>query len=77
VKQYLEGDVKSKPCMANCLTHCRYKTDKETFCIAQSLIDSFRGNWEEGLFFCGSNVVKVKEMQHVEDIMRDFFPEME
>ena len=76
VAQYLEGDVKSKPCMANCLTHCRYKTEKETFCIAQALIDSFRGNWEEGLFFCGSNVVKVKEMQHVEEIMKDFFPEM-
>ncbi len=74
VRQYLEGDVKSKPCMANCLTHCRYKTDKETFCIAQALIDSFRGNWEEGLFFCGSNVARIDRMQHVSEIMEEFFP---
>ncbi len=49
IDQYLKGHVESKPCIANCLTHCRYKTERETFCIAQALIDAYRGNWEEGL----------------------------
>lgn len=75
IAQYLEGNVESKPCIANCLTHCRYRSEKKTFCIAQALIDAYRGNWEEGLFFCGSNVTRVTEMQHVEDIIRELFPE--
>ena len=75
IRQYLEGRVESKPCIANCLTHCRYRNERETFCIAQALIDAFRGNWEEGLFFCGSNVTRVTRMEHVEDIIRDLFPE--
>lgn len=75
VRQYLEGHVESKPCIANCLTHCRYRSERKTFCIAQSLIDAFLGNWEEGLFFCGSNVARVKAMQHVDDLMKELFPE--
>lgn len=74
VDKYLKGVVESKPCIANCLTHCRYKSERETFCIAQALIDAFRGNWEEGLFFCGSNVTRVDRMVHVEEIMRELFP---
>jgi len=74
IDQYLKGRVESKPCIANCLTHCRYKTDRETFCIAQALIDAYRGNWEEGLFFCGSNVTRVKGLEHVDDIIKELFP---
>ncbi len=74
IDKYLRGIVESKPCIANCLTHCRYKTDRETFCIAQALIDAYRGNWEDGLFFCGSNVTRVKGLEHVEDIIKELFP---
>lgn len=73
IKKYLEGHVESKPCIANCLTHCRYKKTRETFCIAQALVDSFNGNWEEGLFFCGSNVTRADRMEHVEDIIKELF----
>lgn len=74
IVKYLKGEVDSKPCFANCLTHCRYRKEKETFCIAQALVDAFRGNWEEGLFFCGSNVTRIEKMEPVEDIIREFFP---
>ncbi len=74
IDQYLKGNVESKPCIANCLTHCRYKTERETFCIAQALIDAYRGNWEEGLFFCGSNVTRVQGLEHVDDIIKELFP---
>lgn len=73
VIKYLEGHVESKPCFANCLSHCRYRKANDTFCIAQALVDSFNGNWEEGLFFCGSNVVKVHKVEHVEDIIKELF----
>jgi nitronate monooxygenase len=75
VAKYLEGEVESNPCFANCLTHCRYRRDKETFCIAMALVDAFNGNWEKGLFFCGSNVTKVDRVSTVEEIMDDFFPD--
>ncbi|MEA3285030.1 MAG: nitronate monooxygenase family protein [Synergistota bacterium] len=75
VDRYLKGDVESKPCMANCLTHCKYRKTKETFCIAQALVDAYRGDWEHGLFFCGSNVTKVNSIEKVEDVIQSLFPE--
>lgn len=75
VDRYLKGEVASKPCMANCLTHCRYKKEKETFCIAQALVEAYRGNWEDGLFFCGSNVTRVTAIERVDDIISSIFQE--
>ena len=75
IAAYLEGNAKSKPCFANCLSHCRYKKDRSTFCIAMALLDGCLGNWESGLFFCGTNAVKAEKIETVEQVMRDFFPE--
>jgi nitronate monooxygenase len=75
IRKYLEGHVESKPCIANCLSHCRYRKTRETFCIAQALVDALNGNWEEGLFFCGSNVTRAEKMEHVEDIIKELFEE--
>ena len=73
VAKYLEGNVESKPCFANCLSHCRYRKTRETFCIAAALVDAQAGNWETGLFFCGSNVVKVNKVEKVADIISELF----
>jgi nitronate monooxygenase len=73
VSQYLQGQVESNPCFANCLTHCRYRKTRETFCIALALVDAFNGNWEKGLFFCGSNVGKVNKVETVQEIIEELF----
>ena len=73
VRRYLDGTVESKPCFANCLSHCSYRTDKQAFCIAQALVDAYRGNWEEGLFFCGSNVGRIEKMETVPEIFEEMF----
>lgn len=73
VASYLEGEVESKPCFANCLTHCRYRKDRSTFCIALALVDACEGNWDTGLFFCGSNATKASKIETVEAVMKDFF----
>jgi nitronate monooxygenase len=70
IRRYLEGDVESKPCMANCLTHCSYRTDRTAFCIAAALVDAYNGDWENGLFFCGDNVVKCDRIRTVAEIFR-------
>jgi len=36
-------------------------------------VDAFRGNWEEGLFFCGSNVAKITRIETVEEIFAELF----
>lgn len=73
VERYLAGSVESKPCIARCLSHCTYIKTRETFCIAQALVDAYRGNWETGLFFCGDNVVRCSKIERVEDIFREIF----
>jgi len=73
VAKYLEGEVESHPCFANCLTHCRYRKTRETFCIAMALVDAFNGKWESGLFFCGSNVVKAQKIETVAEILNELF----
>ena len=73
VAKYLEGEVESYPCFANCLTHCRYRNTRETFCIAMALVDAFNGKWETGLFFCGSNVVKAHRIETVAEIINELF----
>lgn len=75
VAKYLEGEVESNPCFANCLTHCRYRKERKTFCIAMALVDAFNGEWEKGLFFCGSNVTKVNKVETVKEIISELFPE--
>ena len=69
LKRYFShSDTEVEPCIANCLSHCVYKSTRKTFCIAKALVNALQGNWEDGLFFCGSNVWKVKKIQKVKEI---------
>ena len=36
-------------------------------------IEALQGNWNEGLFFCGSNVWRVDKIQSVREIFADLF----
>lgn len=73
VAAYLNGDVESKPCFANCMSHCRYKKERKTFCIAMALVDACDGVWDTGLFFCGSNAARATKIDSVENVIREFF----
>lgn len=71
VKRYLAGIQERMPCRTPCLTHCICRIKHETFCIADVLVNAYRGNWEDGLFFCGTNVFKVKSIMKVKDLMQE------
>lgn len=58
----------------NCLTHCK-KGDKTPYCISRALIEAVEGNYEEGLFFCGSNAWRVNEIVSVEELMNTIVSE--
>jgi nitronate monooxygenase len=38
-------------------------------------VDAFRGNYEEGLFFCGSNVGRINRMEKVDEIFEELIGE--
>jgi nitronate monooxygenase len=59
------------PCRTPCLTHCICRIKHETFCIADALVNAYKGDWENGLFFCGSNVSRVNSIMKVKDLMHE------
>jgi len=71
VKRFLAGIQDKMPCKTPCLTHCLCRTKHETFCIADALVKAYKGDWENGLFFCGSNVSRVTSIMKVKDLMRE------
>ncbi len=73
VEQYLRNEDRHDPCIADCLAHCVYRKTRRTFCIARALVKALQGNWEEGLFFCGTNVWRVNSIQTVGEIFDDLF----
>ena len=71
IERYLSGALEEAKCRAVCLSHCACRQLHETFCIADALISAYKGDWENGLFFCGSNVSKVNSIQKVKDLMNE------
>lgn len=53
---------KIERCM-RCITPCR--PEKAPYCISRALIAAVRGDWENGLFFCGANAGKKKTITTV------------
>ncbi len=53
----------------DCLLPCSPATTP--YCITQALIAAVNGNWEEGLFFCGSNVFRLDRILPVRELMEE------
>lgn len=62
-----------KKCNA-CLKACPHNADIP-YCISRALIEAVKGNTEEGLFFCGSNVGRINEIVKVETLMNEILTE--
>lgn len=58
----------------NCIKTCNVATTP--YCITKALINAVKGNINEGLVFCGSNVDKVKEIISVHDLMNELVCEL-
>ena len=59
-------------CM-KCLSACDYKT--APYCISRALIAAVRGDWENGLFFCGAGAGKVNRLSTVRAQMEQIMSE--
>jgi len=67
------GRIAPERC-AGCITTCN--PQNTPYCITQALIEAVRGNWEKGLFFCGSNVGRVQKMLHVDELLAELCKEI-
>lgn len=54
----------------DCLKTCPHGT-KTPYCISRALIEAVKGNREEGLFFCGSNVGRVTKKVSVSSLINE------
>jgi hypothetical protein len=58
-----------------CLTPC--DPGKTPYCISRALIAAVRGDWENGLFFCGANAGEVRRISTVQAEMAQIMAEYE
>jgi nitronate monooxygenase len=62
--------VAKTPCV-NCLHHCRYRDQRETYCILNALDRAAKGDVENGLIFSGTNAGRSDRLYKVEELMRE------
>ena len=60
--------IAPKRCI-DCIITCNPGTTP--YCINSALITGFYGDWENGLFFAGSNVGRINEMTTVKDLIKE------
>lgn len=68
IKSIVESPKKVKKCI-NCIHTCDVRTTP--YCITQALINAVKGNLNEALIFCGSNVSRIKEIVTVKKLMEE------
>jgi len=68
-----EGVKKKLKCPYRCLTACQISTAK--YCIAKALTDSWAGDVDDGLIFCGSNVHRVDRITTVKELIDELMEE--
>jgi len=61
-----EGKRKPRMCKYNCIRTCDPKTTE--YCIAQALLEAYKGNLKDGFAFTGSNGPKVSHISTVKEV---------
>jgi nitronate monooxygenase len=70
-------DGKRRPavCRYNCIRTCDPKTT--AYCIAEALLEAYKGNLEDGFAFTGSNAGKVSQVSTVKEVIEEIQTEYE
>ncbi len=68
IKRVEEGKGKITKCY-NCIKTCN--PAETPYCITKTLINAVKGNIDEGLIFCGSNVDKIDKIVTVRELMQE------
>ena len=67
------GRIAPQHC-SRCIKTCN--PAETPYCITRALIEAVKGNWEEGLFFCGNNVGRIDRMMHVDELVAELMSEI-
>jgi len=62
-------------CPYHCLTVC--KVAEARFCIAQALLNAYRGDVDHGLIFCGQNAYRIHKIVTVKELFAELLSELE
>jgi nitronate monooxygenase len=65
----IQGNRRPKVCRHHCIKSCDPKTT--TYCIAEALIEAYRGNLDNGFVFSGSNAWKVNKISTVPELIEE------
>lgn len=57
-----------------CLKACPHGS-LTPYCISRALIEAVKGNWENGLFFCGANVGRIHKITTVKELINEIMSE--
>ena len=61
-------------CPYRCLTAC--KVEKARYCIAQALVNSYFGDVDHGLIFCGQNAYRIAKITTVKKLIQELLSEL-
>jgi len=61
-------------CLYHCLTVCKVAEAK--FCIAQALVNAYRGDVDHGLVFCGQNAYRIDKIVTVKELIAELVGEL-
>lgn len=67
------GTPAGQRCVANCIKHCSFRSEKVGFCITSALGRAQQGDVEGGLVFSGVNAARCREIVSVSDVFEDLF----
>ena len=70
----VKGKLKIK-CPYRCLSAC--KVSEARYCIAQALVNSYFGDVDHGLIFCGQNAYRVDKIVTVKELISGLLAELE
>jgi NAD(P)H-dependent flavin oxidoreductase YrpB (nitropropane dioxygenase family) len=62
-------------CPYRCLTAC--KVSEARYCIAQALLNSYFGDVDHGLIFCGQNAYRIDKIVTVKELISSLLAELE
>ncbi|MFC2099316.1 NAD(P)H-dependent flavin oxidoreductase [Candidatus Bipolaricaulota bacterium] len=62
-------------CPYHCLTVCKVAEAK--FCIAQALLNAYRGDIDHGLIFCGQNAHRINKIVTVKELIAELVGELQ
>ena len=70
VERMEAGERRAPAWCAGCIKTC--DPAQTPYCITHALIEAVKGNWEEGLFFCGAEVERVDRMSIVAQVLEEY-----